>query len=161
MAWLSGHIVYSQNDNQHACGLVLTQGLSPIRTQNWSNGSSRSGSSTSQRKYGLVALRGSLCHLYKQLVSQPSDSKLAFDSGMPHSMTKPVHASQDLRGFWKAQKQIVLDIWAVLHGDERRAVRMALWIALIDQAMGSTAVVNYAPQVPLHPAQPQPAVHGV
>ena len=55
--------------------------------------------------------------------------------------------SQDLGGFWKAQKQIVSDIWVVLHGDERRAVRMALWIALIDQAMGSTAVVNYAPQV--------------
>ena len=78
-------------------------------------------------------------------------------------MAQPVPASQDLHGFWKAQKQIMLDIWTVLHGDERRAVRMALWIALIDQAMGSTAVVNYAPQVlpPLRPAQPQSAMHGV
>ena len=58
-------------------------------------------------------------------------------------------AVQDLEGFWKAQKQVILDIWTALHGEERRAVRMALWIALIDQAMGSTAVVNYAPQVPL------------
>ncbi len=51
---------------------------------------------------------------------------------------------QDLEGFWKAQKQVVVDIFTVLHEEERRAVRMALWIALIDQGMGSTAVLNYS-----------------
>lgn len=29
-------------------------------------------------------------------------------------------------------------------------MRLALWIALIDQAMGSTAIVNYAPQACSH-----------
>lgn len=39
-------------------------------------------------------------------------------------------------------------MWAVLCGPERRAVRLALVIAFLDQGMASTAIVNYAPQVP-------------
>ncbi|CAL5219691.1 g1578 [Coccomyxa viridis] len=98
----------------------IPQGLSPVRTQMWSDQSTGSKNSGFHRKCGIAALRQSLCHLWRML---------------------------DLGGFWKAQKQIILDIWVALHGNERRAVRMALWIALIDQAMGSTAVVNYAPQL--------------
>jgi hypothetical protein len=59
---------------------------------------------------------------------------------------------QDLQGFCRTLKQVVLDVWTVLHGPERRAVRLALVIAFIDQGMASTAVVNYAPQVALTPA---------
>lgn len=92
-----------------------------------------------------------MLHFYQQLVSMPSDSARSspcyFFMSYGHGTSKV--AVQDLEGFWKAQKQVILDIWTVLHGEERKAVRMALWIALIDQAMGSTAVVNYAPQVPL------------
>ncbi len=43
-------------------------------------------------------------------------------------------------------------MWGVLQGPERRAVRLALIIAFIDQAMASTAVLNYAPEVRLRPA---------
>ena len=66
-------------------------------------------------------------------------------SGVSRSVSN-IFVLQDLGGFWRAQKQVIADIWVVLHGKEQKAVRLALWIALIDQAMGSTAIVNYAPQ---------------
>ncbi len=56
-------------------------------------------------------------------------------------------AAQDLAGYWRTQKEVVMDVWAVLRGPERRAVRLALVIAFLDQGMASTAIVNYAPQV--------------
>lgn len=59
-------------------------------------------------------------------------------------LAKDGFSEQDLQGFWRAQKQVVVDVWTVLHEEEQRAVRMALWIALIDQGMGSTAVLNYS-----------------
>lgn len=42
---------------------------------------------------------------------------------------------------------MLLDIYVVLTGPERRAVRMALWLAFFDQGCASTAIINYAPQV--------------
>ena len=42
---------------------------------------------------------------------------------------------------------MLLDIYVVLKGPERRAVRMALWLAFFDQGCASTAIINYAPQV--------------
>ena len=69
--------------------------------------------------------------------------------GVPRSASD-ISVLQDLDGFWRTQKQVIADIWIVLHGEEQRAVRLALWIALIDQAMGSTAIVNYAPQACSH-----------
>ena len=38
-------------------------------------------------------------------------------------------------------------MWRILWGPEARAVRLALWIAVIDQAMASTAIINYAPNL--------------
>ena len=66
---------------------------------------------------------------------------------------------QDLAGYWRTQKEVVLDVWAVLQGPERRAVRLALVIAFLDQGMASTAIVNYAPQVPLPPSGPQQCLY--
>lgn len=65
---------------------------------------------------------------------------------------------QDLAGYWRTQKEVVLDVWAVLQGPERRAVRLALVIAFLDQGMASTAIVNYAPQVP-PPIRPQQCLY--
>ena len=39
------------------------------------------------------------------------------------------------------------DIYVVLSGPERRAVRIALWLAFFDQGCASTAIINYAPEV--------------
>lgn len=52
---------------------------------------------------------------------------------------------------------MLVDVWHVLRGPERRAVRLALVIAFIDQAMASTAVVNYAPEARAAPARARPA----
>jgi len=52
---------------------------------------------------------------------------------------------------------VLVDVWHVLRGPERRAVRLALVIAFIDQAMASTAVVNYAPEARAAPARARPA----
>ena len=54
---------------------------------------------------------------------------------------------QAVPGFWHTQWAVLAAVWQVLQGPERRAVRLALVIAFIDQAMASTAVVNYAPEV--------------
>lgn len=40
-----------------------------------------------------------------------------------------------------------LDMWAVLTGPEQRAVRLMLWLAFFNQAVGSTAIINYGPTV--------------
>lgn len=58
-----------------------------------------------------------------------------------------VHGVQAVPGFWHTQWAVLAAVWQVLQGPERRAVRLALVIAFIDQAMASTAVVNYAPEV--------------
>ena len=50
-------------------------------------------------------------------------------------------------GFWNTLWVMLLDIYVVLTGPERRAVRMALWLAFFDQGCASTAIINYAPQV--------------
>ena len=55
--------------------------------------------------------------------------------------------AQDLAGLWRAQREVLADVATVLRGPERAAVRLALTIAFLDQAMASTAIVNYAPQV--------------
>ena len=47
-------------------------------------------------------------------------------------------------GFWNTLWVMLLDIYVVLTGPERRAVRMALWLAFFDQGCAS---INYAPQV--------------
>lgn len=50
-------------------------------------------------------------------------------------------------GYWSTLWVMLLDIYVVLTGPERRAVRMALWLAAFDQGCASTAIINYAPQV--------------
>ncbi|KAK9803469.1 hypothetical protein WJX73_005311 [Symbiochloris irregularis] len=50
-------------------------------------------------------------------------------------------------GFWSVQWGVMVDMWHILWGPEARAVRLALWIAVIDQAMASTAIINYAPDL--------------
>ena len=75
--------------------------------------------------------------------------------GLHDSVRSPPGAThaQDLGGLWRAQREVLADVWTVLRGPERAAVRLALAIAFIDQAMASTAIVNYAPQ-----ARPRRAV---
>ena len=53
----------------------------------------------------------------------------------------------DQLGYWNTLWVMLLDIYVVLTGPERRAVRMALWLAFFDQGCASTAIINYAPQV--------------
>lgn len=50
-------------------------------------------------------------------------------------------------GYWNTLWVMLLDIYVVLTGPERRAVRIALWLAFFDQGCASTAIINYAPQV--------------
>lgn len=50
-------------------------------------------------------------------------------------------------GFWHTLWAMLLDIYVVLTGPERRAVRIALWLAFFDQGCASTAIINYAPEV--------------
>ena len=42
---------------------------------------------------------------------------------------------------------MLMDIYVVLTGPERRAVKIALWLAFFDQGCASTAIINYAPEV--------------
>lgn len=51
------------------------------------------------------------------------------------------------KGFWHTLWAMLLDIYVVLTGPERRAVRIALWLAFFDQGCASTAIINYAPEV--------------
>ena len=53
----------------------------------------------------------------------------------------------DQLGYWNTLWVMLLDIYVVLTGPERRAVRMALWLAFFDQGCASTAIINYAPEV--------------
>lgn len=48
-------------------------------------------------------------------------------------------------GYWTTQLTVLLDMWRILWGPEARAVRLALWIAVFNQIMASTAIINYAP----------------
>ena len=50
-------------------------------------------------------------------------------------------------GYWSTLWVMLLDIYVVLTGPEKRAVRMALWLAFFDQGCASTAIINYAPEV--------------
>ncbi len=49
--------------------------------------------------------------------------------------------------FWKVLWDMLGDIKAVARGDERHAFRTALWLAFFNQAMASSAIVNYAPRL--------------
>lgn len=72
----------------------------------------------------------------------------ASTSMLAHSMRKPSGVclqAQPSMGYWAVQLGVIADMWRVVRGPESRAVRLALWIAVIDQAMASTAIVNYAP----------------
>lgn len=53
--------------------------------------------------------------------------------------------SYKAKGFWATLGTMFLDIKIVATGPERRAFRMALWLAFFNQAFASTAIINYAP----------------
>jgi hypothetical protein len=42
---------------------------------------------------------------------------------------------------------MLLDIWLISVGPERRAMRIALALAFFNQAIASSAIVNYAPRL--------------
>jgi hypothetical protein len=50
-------------------------------------------------------------------------------------------------GFWRVLWDMMTDVKAVGRGDEREAFRTALWLAFFNQAMASSAIVNYAPRL--------------
>ena len=50
-------------------------------------------------------------------------------------------------GFWRVAWDMLRDVWAVMVGEERQAVHIMLWLAIFNQAMASTAIINYAPQL--------------
>ncbi|EIE20926.1 MFS general substrate transporter [Coccomyxa subellipsoidea C-169] len=107
---------------------IKSMGLSPIRTRSWKDDDASftdSDAPASQQRSGA---------LHKALASAGEAARHLADA-------------LDLAGYWRTQKEVVMDVWAVLRGPERRAVRLALVIAFLDQGMASTAIVNYAPQV--------------
>lgn len=62
--------------------------------------------------------------------------------------TEPWTARQTVagqRGFWSTLGDMLLDIYIVARGPERRALRTACWLAFFNQAVASTAIINYAP----------------
>ena len=48
-------------------------------------------------------------------------------------------------GFWQVQLQVLKDVYLVMHGPDRRAVQLALALAVINQGMASNSIINYAP----------------
>ncbi len=60
---------------------------------------------------------------------------------------RSLHVQNEQLGFWNTLWVMLLDVYVVLTGPEKRAVRMALWLAFFDQGCASTAIINYAPQV--------------
>lgn len=64
-----------------------------------------------------------------------------------HTKLPGMLLQNDQLGYWNTLWVMLLDIYVVLTGPERRAVRMALWLAFFDQGCASTAIINYAPQV--------------
>ena len=50
-------------------------------------------------------------------------------------------------GFWRVLWEMLSDIKAVARGEERAAFSIALWLAFFNQAMASSAIINYAPQL--------------
>ncbi|CAL8467848.1 g7386 [Coccomyxa elongata] len=107
---------------------AVPEGLTPIRTRSWKDDNasfSNSDASAARQRSGP---------LHKALASAADAMRHLSDA-------------LDIQGYWRTQKEIVADVWAVVNGPERRAVRLALIIAFLDQGMASTAIVNYAPQV--------------
>ena len=47
--------------------------------------------------------------------------------------------------FWRVLWEMVWDIRAVAMGPEKEALNIALWLAFFNQAMASSAIINYAP----------------
>ena len=97
-------------------------------------------------------------HAYQQVCKHCSLQVCCVGTSLMQCLTLAVHhcpsalsascfvgAQVSTAGFWITQKGVILDTWRILWGPESRAVRLALWIAVIDQAMASTAIVNYAP----------------
>ena len=62
-------------------------------------------------------------------------------------MSQHVALQNEQLGYWNTLWVMLLDIYVVLTGPEKRAVRMALWLAFFDQGCASTAIINYAPEV--------------
>lgn len=50
-------------------------------------------------------------------------------------------------GFWQVQLGVLRDVYHVTQGPDRRAVHLALCIAVINQGMASNSIMNYAPQL--------------
>lgn len=90
----------------------------------------------------------------------------AKDSQLPDSRTHPgvrvfaglLHSSTLLQGvsavvlqdgdsFLRVFGNMMLDIKAVATGPETQAFQIALWLAFFNQAMASSAIINYAPQL--------------
>ncbi|KAK9909503.1 hypothetical protein WJX75_003257 [Coccomyxa subellipsoidea] len=118
-----GHAGETQGAGEDEAG-----GLTPIRTRSWKD------DDASFTDSDAPASRSRSGPLHKALASAGEALRHLADA-------------LDLAGYWRTQKEVVLDVWAVLQGPERRAVRLALVIAFLDQGMASTAIVNYAPQV--------------
>jgi len=56
---------------------------------------------------------------------------------------RSLHVQNEQLGFWNTLWVMLLDIYVVLTGPEKRAVRMALWLAFFDQGCASTAIKVY------------------
>lgn len=49
--------------------------------------------------------------------------------------------------FWRVFWDMMVDIKAVATGPEAPALQVALWLAFFNQAMASSTIINYAPQM--------------
>ena len=164
------HVPVTLGASAIAVSAGVLQGLTPIRTRSWKDDNasfSDSDASAAQQRSGplhkaLASAADALRHLSDALVrphccatpvvpAHPCWKRCSVLPGkLPPSTGRDV---QDVAGYWRTQKEVVADVWAVVNGPERRAVRLALMIAFLDQGMASTAIVNYAPQArpDMHP----------
>ncbi|KAL3163007.1 hypothetical protein ABBQ32_009439 [Trebouxia sp. C0010 RCD-2024] len=111
----------------------VPKGLRPIRTTSGRAGTAAADDEEQQVKGFVKRLRRARQQALRQ-------------TGKQHA-TQPTPARNEQLGYWNTLWVMLLDIYVVLTGPERRAVRMALWLAFFDQGCASTAIINYAPQV--------------
>ena len=62
-----------------------------------------------------------------------------------HGSWSRINVVQTETSFWRVFWGMVWDIRAVATGPEKEALNIALWLAFFNQAMASSAIINYAP----------------
>ena len=93
-------------------------------------------------RQGLLLLTSPQAHFGSAALTCLSHSQCKYTSAIIATLLQ-----NEQLGYWSTLWVMLLDIYVVLTGPEKRAVRMALWLAFFDQGCASTAIINYAPEV--------------